>query len=223
MLEVEREATQETVSPQPAAQPAQSLGRRLHKRTAIVTRWLHVYLSMVSFAIVLFFAATGLTLNHPDWFSEHEKVTRYEGTMPVELLGKADGTEPDKLRIVERLRTAHGIHGAVKDVQTDDSQVTVSFEGPGYTADGFVDRSSGHYQLVETRSGFIAVMNDLHKGTSTGKVWPRVIDAAAILLILISLSGLVLIWFVYKRRTSGLVLAAIGASVCWMLYRVFVP
>lgn len=32
---------------------------RVERRTAIVSRWLHIYLSMVSFGIVLFFASTG--------------------------------------------------------------------------------------------------------------------------------------------------------------------
>ena len=31
-------------------------------------RWLHIYLSMFSLAVVLFFSVTGITLNHPDWF-----------------------------------------------------------------------------------------------------------------------------------------------------------
>ena len=38
------------------------------RRTAIAARWLHIYLSMVSFAILFFFAVTGITLNHAEWF-----------------------------------------------------------------------------------------------------------------------------------------------------------
>lgn len=32
-----------------------------------VLRWLHVYVSMLSFLTILFFAITGITLNHPEW------------------------------------------------------------------------------------------------------------------------------------------------------------
>jgi hypothetical protein len=196
---------------------------RVRRQTAIVTRWLHVYLSMVSFAVVLFFAATGLTLNHPDWFSQHEQVKRYKGTVAATLLRESSDQQPDKLGLVELFRSKYRIQGAVSDFRVDDSQLDISFKGPGYTADGFIDRSNGSYELIETRSGFVAVINDLHRGRDTGKVWSGVIDAAAILLILVSTTGLVLIWFVYKRRVSGLILAAIGGAVCWMLYRVFVP
>ena len=41
----------------------------LNRRTAVLVRWLHIYLSMASFAIVFFFAVTGLTLNHADKFA----------------------------------------------------------------------------------------------------------------------------------------------------------
>jgi len=199
------------------------LGVRFRQRTAIVSRWLHLYLSMVSFTVVLFFAATGLTLNHAEWFSQHEQTTRYQGTVPPALLHESGDGQPDKLGIVELLRNTHKIHGAVSDFRVEDSQISVSFKGPGYAADSFIDAASGHYDLTETRNGFIAVMNDLHKGRDTGKVWSVVIDVSAVLLVLVSLSGLVLLWFVYKRRSSGLILAAIAGVICWLLYRLYVP
>jgi hypothetical protein len=150
-------------------------------------------------------------------------VKRYKGTVAATLLRESSDQQPDKLGLVELFRSKYRIQGAVSDFRVDDSQLDISFKGPGYTADGFIDRSNGSYELIETRSGFVAVINDLHRGRDTGKVWSGVIDAAAILLILVSTTGLVLIWFVYKRRVSGLILAAIGGAVCWMLYRVFVP
>jgi hypothetical protein len=54
-------------------------------------------------------------------------------------------------------------------------------------------------------------------------VWSIVIDASASLLVLVSLTGLVLVCFVYKRRTSGLILAAFAGVLCWLIYVAFVP
>ena len=34
------------------------------RQMMIVSRWLHIYLSIASFGILFFFAVTGLTLNH---------------------------------------------------------------------------------------------------------------------------------------------------------------
>ena len=44
------------------------------------TRTLHIHVSMFAMMIVLFFALTGFTLNHPDWFSSDEPHVRsFEG------------------------------------------------------------------------------------------------------------------------------------------------
>jgi uncharacterized protein len=191
---------------------------------------------MVSFAVVLFFAATGITLNHPDWFSSQIKTVVRHGVAPHQMLGShaaqpdgASAASPnsdsgvDKLGLVEMLRSRDGIHGAVSDFRVDDSQIEISFKAPGYSADAFIDRDSGKYDLTETRNGLVAVLNDLHKGRDSGKAWSVVIDISAGLLVLVSLTGLVLIWFMHKRRTKGLLLAAGGVIVCILMYRLFVP
>jgi hypothetical protein len=207
----------------PSAKSQPSFRAHLRRKTAVVTRWLHIYLSMASFAVVLFFAVTGLTLNHADWFAHTEKTIRSTGQMPHEWLRVPNGTDPAKLEIVEHLRTANKLHGAVSDFRIEDSQISVSFKAPGYTADAFIDRDTNRYDVIEVRNGFIAVINDLHKGRDAGKVWSGLIDASAILLTLVSLTGLLLLFFVYKRRTSGLILAAAGTVLCYLLYLRFVP
>jgi hypothetical protein len=181
---------------------------------------------MVSFAIVLFFAVTGITLNHQEWFSDKQKTTVYHGVADARMLGnraaQGDAANVDKLGLVEMLR-AQGIHGAVSDLRVDDSQIEISFKAPGYTADTFIDRDTGKYDLTETRNGFVAVINDLHKGRDSGKAWSIFIDVSAILLTLVSASGLLLVWFIHKRRVTGFLLAIAGAVVSVLLYRLFVP
>ncbi len=71
--------------------------------------------------------------------------------------------------------------------------------------------------------GFAAILNDLHKGRDTGRVWSAVIDLSAILMVLVSLSGMVLIIFLHKRLVSGLVSVVAGAIVSYLLYRFWVP
>jgi len=213
-----------TTSSKPAYHPPeQTLAHRIKRRTTIVARWLHIYLSMVSFAIVLFFAVTGLTLNHPDWFAGRAQTVRHTGAIPTALLHPNGSAQPDKLAIVELLRKADKVTGEVTDFRVDDSQIAVSFQGPGYTADAFIDPATGHYDLTETRSGLLAVINDLHRGRNTGKVWSAIIDASAILLTLVSLTGLVLILFLARRRAAGLILAVLGGILCALLYRLFAP
>src|SRR5262245_56257138 len=192
------------------------------RRLASLSRWLHIYLSMTSFAILLFFAVTGLTLNHAERFSALPRIAQIKGKVEIEWI-KAEDAAVDKLAIVEHLRQAHSIKGALSDFRLDESQASVSFKGPGYAADAFIDRETGEYELTETRSGLVAAINDLHKGRDTGRAWSWLIDASAVLMALVSLTGLVLIWFVKRRRLSGLMLAGVCGVVCYSIYLFLIP
>ena len=188
------------------------------RRWAPVSRWIHIYLSMASFGILFFFAVTGLTLNHTEWFGDVQKATQQKGALNTAWM-----KTPEKLEIVEFLRTKHGVHGALSDFRIDDAQLAVSFKGPGYTADAFIERNSGTYELTETRMGFVAIINDLHKGRDSGKVWGWIIDLSAALMVVVSISGMVLILFLQKRLVTGLVTALIGCVLCYMVYVLWVP
>jgi len=209
--------------------PAENVGvavahRRhvLKRRLASLSRWLHIYLSMASFAILFFFAVTGLTLNHAERFSAQPRVAQATGKVELNWVKAADA-DVDKLALVEHLRQAHGIKGALSDFRLDESQASVSFKGPGYAADAFINRETGEYELTETRSGLVAALNDLHKGRDAGPVWSWLIDASAVLMALVSLTGLVLIWFIKRRRASGLMLAGACAVACYLIYLFLIP
>jgi hypothetical protein len=178
---------------------------------------------MVSFTLVFFFAATGLTLNHPDWFASVQKTAVLHGVADKALLHTQNADGADKLGLVEMLRSHDHAQGAVSDFRADDSQVSISFRAPGYTADAFIDRDTGKYDITIVRDSFVAVINDLHKGRDSGKTWSLFIDVSAVLLILVSLTGVVLMWFIHKRRKSGYLLAALGTIAFFVLWRFFVP
>lgn len=194
------------------------------KRFAGLSRWLHIYLSMVSFTILLFFAVSGLTLNHADWFtSGKEIVTKDSGNVNVKWVNEPDTTKINKLRIVEFLRSKHEVKGALADFRIDDSELTLTFNGPGYLADSFIERETGKYGLTVTRFGAVAVINDLHKGRDSGKAWSWIIDISAILMTLVSISGIILICFLKKKRLSGFIIAAVGTLACYLIWKLFVP
>ena len=207
----------------------------LRGRFARATRWLHVYLSMLGLAVVLFFSVTGITLNHPDWFGlDGQASTTYEGQVNVAWIdGEAPGIDPsyegdpavavDKLQVVEYLRNTHGIRGALASFTADEYECVVSFKGPGYSADAFIDRSSGDYQLTETALGWVAVVNDLHKGRDTGPVWSVVIDISAFLTAMASVSGLILLFYMNRRWTLAMVTALAGTAAAVLAFVLGVP
>jgi hypothetical protein len=126
-----------------------------------------------------------------------------------------------KLNIAEYFRNKHHVKGAVSDFRIDDSQVSISYRGPGYEGDAYITRETGEYELSQTRGSFVAFMNDLHKGRDTGTAWSWVIDVSAIFLVLISLSGLILLLFIKKKRMSGMILAAIGLLLICLIYKLW--
>lgn len=184
----------------------------------MLSRWLHIYLSMVSFAIVFFFAVTGLTLNHADKFGGEVHTKEIKGKLNVGWVKVADTTRIDKLAIVEYLRNTYSIRAALADFRTDDEQCTASFKGPGYAADVFINRDSGTYDVQETSAGFVGIINDLHKGRDSGPVWSIFIDIAASLMTLVSLTGMILILYMKKKRMAGLTVAVIGLLVAYVVY-----
>jgi hypothetical protein len=188
----------------------------------MLIRWLHIYLSMLSFAIVFFFAVTGLTLNHAEKFGDEMTTKTEKGGLDGGLVAPKDTTKIDKLRIVEYLRETHHIHAALSDFRIDEDQVSVSFKGPGYAADVFISRPDGKYQLSQTSTGFVGLINDLHKGRDTGHGWSVFIDVSAVVLTLVSLTGMVLLLFLKRRRVAGLVVAALGLIVAWLVYRIWI-
>ena len=186
-------------------------------------RWLHLYLSMVSFAILFFFAVTGLTLNHTEWFENQQTSKSIKGKLDNSWVNNADTLKVEKLKVVEFLRTAHRISGALSDFIIDDTQCTVAFSGPGYSADVFIDRESGSYDITESYSGFVGVLNDLHKGRDSGKTWSLVIDISAILMVLVSFTGMMMMVYLKRKRLASILVALAGLLLSYLLYRIFVP
>jgi len=191
---------------------------------AALFRWLHIYLSMVSFVILFFFAITGITLNHAAWFGKNaSRTTLQKSKVELKWVSVAEANGVDKLQIVEHLRMTHGIKGALGEFTVEDTQCMLSFRGPGYTADITLNRENGEYELTETRMGLVAILNDLHKGRDTGSVWAWIIDISAVLMVVVSLTGMVLIFFLKRRRFSGLVATVAGGVLCYVIYALFVP
>jgi hypothetical protein len=193
------------------------------RRVAKVTRWLHIYGSMASLALVLFFAVTGITLNHQEWFADQLVTVERTGTLDTAWLHTTDADGVDKLRIVEHLRSAGGVRGALAEFRVENDQCAVDFKGAGYSASVVVERSTGRFDVTESRMGIAAVINDLHKGRDTGSAWKAVIDVSAGLLVFISLTGLILLYFVHKYRLAGVILVGAGGLASYVVYAALVP
>lgn len=180
-------------------------------------RWLHVYISTGTMLLVLFFALTGITLNHPNLMLGSNEVTdTVNGTLPD---GWMQGGQVDWLRVSEYLRNHDGVHGRVGDYYADDTSGQLSFRSPGYAADAFLDIQAGTYQLSIDQQGWVAVLNDLHRGRDAGGAWAWGIDAVGAFLAIVALTGLGLLLLLQKIRLRGLLTFTAGTIAAIVLMR----
>lgn len=167
-------------------------------------RLFHVYVSMASMLLVAFFAVTGLTLNHPKWSLGSTSTTTKQGTLPA---GSVNGATVDYLKISEYARNELGVSGHVKDYGTTGDEGSIDYAGPGYSAHVTFSISTGTINAAVTQNDLLAVLNDIHKGRDTNSSWSWVIDASAIVLLIVTLTGVGIQLFQRKRRTSALITA----------------
>lgn len=181
-------------------------GRAVHRWA----RWIHVYSSMVALLVVLFFGLTGITLNHPTWtLGDDVDATQLTGTLQVDTT-LADGSV-NFLGVSEYMRDTYGVAGHIDSFEVTNGEGSIAYKRAGYSADLLFDVATGNFRLDVAQQGWVAVLNDLHKGRDTGSSWRWVIDVSAGFLVLISLTGLVMQFFLRKRRRSAYVSAAVGA------------
>ncbi len=194
----------------------------IEHRQRLLRKWsrtFHIYLSMLGLLGILFFAVTGLLLNHEEWFGlAKPTVRKAEGAIPLALL-----KEPDKLAIVEKLRKDFGASGAVDSFETDKDQITVVFKGPARRVEAVIERGLGHVEVrLESRNA-AARFTELHRGVEAGSAWRLLIDVVAAVQIISALTGMLLWWLVPKWRPLGLVALVVCLVACGFVYVALVP
>ncbi|GAB3623686.1 PepSY-associated TM helix domain-containing protein [Mariniluteicoccus endophyticus] len=195
------------------AAPARATTRTPRKKNLLsqkAIRQIHLWTSMVSLVVVLFFGVTGITLNHQEWtFGTQPVRTQVTGTLPATF--KNSSGQVDFLAVATAIRGQQDVRGEVTDHSEQNGQGTITWQGAGYVADVQFDEATGEYTFTSTTDGWVAVINDLHKGRHTGTAWKWVIDASAVLLVAVAATGLTITFLIRTReKPRGLILAGIG-------------
>jgi uncharacterized protein len=190
-------------------------------------RLVHVYLTLFGLLLVLFFAVTGFILNHADWFDyEQGHETVVTGPFPTNLVA-----EPEKhsLAIVELLRKDFGATGTMDsfDSKDADEPIDVRFKSAGHDTAVKISRQDGQATVVHTSRGILGLITDLHRGEAshqhTGPAWSLVIDSVAVLLLIVSITGLILWTSLRSRGHHGLAVMGLGLAICAGVYFLAVP
>lgn len=188
-------------------------------------RWIHVYLSTALFSLLIFFCLTGIFLNHTDWFQTKTDPTRKTIPLPQKLATQLANPEKPPLEEMKAfIRQETGLFDARKiDMDLEFGEWTFDFPLPAGYAFITVKAEEATMEIESQEGTLIAIMNDLHKGRHTGKSWSWVIDISAVLLCLLSVTGLFILFQQAKWRLSGLALVILGTILPLLIYAVWVP
>ena len=192
-------------------------------------RW-HWISAAISLVAMLLFAATGITLNHAGAIETKPKIIDIQGTLPPTLLnGLSSATGADgngKAPLPREIRTwlADRLHIPTTDAAAEwsEDEVYLAMPRPGGDAWVSIDRESGAVSFENTDRGWIAYLNDLHKGRNAGTAWSWFIDIFAAACLIFSITGLVLLQLHAGSRPATWPLVVLGLVVPVLLALIFI-
>ncbi|MBL4826283.1 MAG: PepSY-associated TM helix domain-containing protein [Spongiibacteraceae bacterium] len=181
------------------------------------SRLLHVYAAIALLLILGFFAFTGITLNHANWFvgKGHERDINFQ----LQHFSHQQGLyfSPEQIRQLEsQLRVSF----TELSIEFDDDVAFLDAQMPGRFVSGEIDLRSGQVQASYTRFGIWALFNDLHKGRHTRPFWTFLLDFFSVLTLIFCVSGLVLVFPNKRHRKTSMYVgvATLGVLVLAVAY-----
>jgi len=184
----------------------------------------HGYLSAFAFLALLFFAATGVLLNHPTWLRgelppRQEQVLRLA---PGDVAAVRAAPEPAR-RLEAMVRARQPLVGAFKSGEADGDQIFVRLQGVRGSSDLKADLAVGEVQVTTERETGVGVLNALHRGELAGPAWRRLIDLFGAVLIALALIGYVLFLSLRFRLRTALGLTALSLALMVGVFVVLTP
>lgn len=178
----------------------------------------HWMSSAISLIGLLLFAITGFTLNHAAEIEATPASVERAALLPPPLLAQVKPDDaPDSKKPIPT-PVAQWIEGHIKlDArgEAEWSADTVYLAKPRPGGDGWIsiDRETGEVTSEVSSRGWVAYLNDLHKGRNSGTVWKWFIDIFVLACIIFTLTGLVLLWMHSKHRKSTWPLVFAGLAI----------
>jgi len=182
-------------------------------------RLLHGWLSAIAFLALCFFSVTGLLLNHPQW-TEGEPpapVTRIVQLDPQDLkrIELADDPGPVLVEIAADHASLRGDYSSSERAGPD---VFARLQGVRGLTDLRLNLPSGKLEVVIEPAPPVLVMNELHRAERASPTWRLLVDAVAVLLIVLSLIGYLIFLSMRFRWRTALLLTAVSAAGMWALF-----
>ena len=185
----------------------------------------HWISSALCLAGMLLFAVTGITLNHASQISAKPAIVTLDTTLPQALLAELQLSAAQQhiplsvhdwieQQLKQPIRTSHAEWSA--------DELYIALPRPG--GDGWlsIELDSGELLYESTDRGWIAYLNDLHKGRNTGAAWSWFIDVFAGICVVFSFTGLWLLTRQTKMRPSTWPVTLAGLVIPVLIMLLFI-
>ena len=184
--------------------------------------------SGISLACMIFFAVTGLTLNHAGSIAGASHTARKTARLaPADLMllrrDAASGTAqalPSQLRAAVARALGMGVPARAAEWSAD--AIDIDLSAPGAEGTISIDRASGAIDYERTDHGWIAWANDLHKGRHAGSAWFWFIDLFAVGVLVFALTGLCLLQLHARGRPRTWPIVGFGLALPLVVLLLFV-
>ncbi|UYY58141.1 PepSY-associated TM helix domain-containing protein [Sphingomonas sp. S2-65] len=178
----------------------------------------HWMSSAISLIGLLLFALTGFTLNHAADIEGSPQSVERKAQLPAPLLTQvrpdnaADAKKPLPGEVTRFVEGALDMP-AQGTAEWSADEIYLALPRPG--GDGWVaiDRETGAVTSERSSRGWIAYLNDLHKGRNAGTAWKWFIDIFVLACIIFTMTGLVLLQMHSKHRKSTWPLVGMGLVI----------
>lgn len=193
-------------------------------RTLYQWHWLS---SAACLVVLLVFAVTGITLNHAASIEAKPRVVTRSGILPPELLAtvraaRHDGKGALPRPLVDWLATTFSIAPRAREGEWSEREVYIALPRPGGDAWATVALDNGRVEYELTDRGWVAYLNDLHKGRNTGGAWAWFIDVFAAACLVFAGTGLCLLYLHGRSRASTWPMVTLGVVLPLLVLILFV-
>ncbi|NLY13459.1 MAG: hypothetical protein GXZ10_07555 [Gammaproteobacteria bacterium] len=185
----------------------------------------HWISSALCLAGMLLFAITGITLNHASQISAKPRIVTLDAALPKPLLAELQLSAAQQhipLSVHDWIEQQLKQSITTSNAEWSADELYIALPRPG--GDGWfsIDLESGELLYESTDRGWIAYLNDLHKGRNTGAAWSWFIDIFAGICVAFSFTGLWLLIRQTKMRPSTWPVTLAGLVIPVLIMLLFI-
>lgn len=171
----------------------------------------HGYLSAFAFGALLFFATTGVALNHPSWFAASApRSPPARLTLTASQLQELRKAQAPARRLAAMVAERMTLYGEYQDGEAEAGQIFVRLRGVRGSSEIQANLQDGSVVVISERATTTGLLNALHRGEQAGAAWRVFIDVAAGILIVLSLVGYLIFFSMGTKLTTALLITGMS-------------